>query len=40
MQQAGAAPDADELRNLVDFLEAPNRNLEPTVGAGQLRQLG
>jgi hypothetical protein len=39
MQQAGAVRDAVELHNVVDILEAPNHYLEPTVGAGQRRQL-
>ena len=40
VQQAGAAPDAVELRHLVDVFEAPLRDLEPAVGAGQPCQLG
>ncbi len=40
MQQAGATPDAVELRHLVDLLEPPGRHVEPAVGAGQPCQLG
>jgi len=40
VQQACAAPDAVELRNLVDVLEAPHSNLEPTVVTGQAREFG
>mgnify|MGYP001069506220 CR=1 FL=1 len=39
VQQAGAAPDAIELRDLVDILEASDRDLEPAVGAGESGQL-
>jgi hypothetical protein len=40
VQQAGATPDAVELRHLVDLLEPARRHVEPAVGAGQPCQLG